>query len=98
MKPESWLETLNCAVEGILRAVRTQRHMRWHILACLSVLVLAPCLAVSPSEFALLCLATGIVVVGELLNTALEFAVDLASPGFHPLARAARTWPPGRCW
>ncbi len=90
MKPDSWLKTLNCAVEGVLQAVRTERHMRWHVLACLAVLLLAPRLAVTPAEFALLCLAAALVVVAELGNTAVEAVVDLASPGYHPLARAAK--------
>lgn len=90
MKPETWLETLNCAVEGILHAARTQRHMRWHTLACLAVLILAPRFPITPAEFALLCLAAALVIVAELANTAVEAAVDLASPDFHPLARAAK--------
>ncbi|MBI5017546.1 MAG: diacylglycerol kinase [Deltaproteobacteria bacterium] len=90
MKPERWLETLNCAVEGVLQAVRSQRHMRWHTLACLAVLVLAPRFFVTPAEFALLCLAAALVLVAELANTALEATVDLASPEFHPLARTAK--------
>lgn len=90
MKPERWLQTLNCAVEGILQAVRSERHMRWHILACLAVLVAAPRFSVTPTEFALLCLAAALVLVAELANTAVEAAVDLISPTFHPLARTAK--------
>ncbi len=90
MKPETWLETLNCAVEGILHAVRSQRHMRWHAVTSLVVLVLAPRFGVTPPEFALLCLAVALVLVTELANTALESVVDLASPDFNPLARAAK--------
>jgi diacylglycerol kinase len=41
-------------------------------------------------EFALLILTIMIVVSAELLNTALEIVVDLASPTYHPLARAAK--------
>lgn len=89
-KPETWLETLNCAVEGVLEAVRTQRHMRWHTVAALVLLVLAPRFGVTPGEFALLCLAAGLVIVAELVNTAVEAAVDLASPEYDPLARAAK--------
>lgn len=90
MKPETWLETLNCAVEGILHAVKTQRHMRWHSLTCLAVLVLAPRFGVTGTEFAALCLAAGLVLVAELANTALEAAVDLTCPGPHPLAKVAK--------
>ncbi len=90
MKPKHWLETLNCAVEGILEAVRGQRHMRWHAVAALLVLTLAPRFGVTPGEFALLCLAAAGVLVAELLNTAFETVVDLACPDYHPLARAAK--------
>lgn len=90
MKPDTWLETLNCAIEGILQAVRSERHMRWHAGAALAVLVLAPRFGVTPAEFSLLCLAAALVLVAELANTALEAVVDLASPGFHPLARTAK--------
>jgi diacylglycerol kinase (ATP) len=90
MKPDGWLETLNCAVEGILHAVKTQRHMRWHALACLAVLLLAVRFSVTPSEFGLLCLAAALVIVAELANTAMESAVDLACSEYHPLARAAK--------
>lgn len=90
MKPDTWLRTLNCAVEGILYGVRTQRHVRWHSVACLAVLIVSPRLGVTPGEFALLCLAAALVLVAELANTAVEAAVDLACPEYHPLARAAK--------
>ena len=41
MKPTRWLESVNCAIEGILWTVRTQRHMRYHFLAAVAVLLLA---------------------------------------------------------
>lgn len=90
MKPDTWLEALNCAVEGILHAVRTQRHMRWHSLACLVLLVVTPALGVGAQEFALLCLAAALVLVAELVNTAAEGIVDLACPQPDPRAGAAK--------
>lgn len=90
MKPETWLETLNCAIEGVLHAVHTQRHMRWHIFSCLALLTLTPFIGVTGNEFALLSLAAAMVIVAELANTALETAVDLISPEFHRLAKEAK--------
>ncbi|MDW7709451.1 MAG: diacylglycerol kinase [Deferrisomatales bacterium] len=90
MKPETWLQTLNCAVEGVVHGVRTQRHLRWQSLVCLAVLLVAPRLGVTPAEFALLCLAAALVLVAELTNTAVEASVDLACPDVNPLARAAK--------
>lgn len=90
MKPDSWLETLNCAVEGILHAVKSQRHMRWHLAAAAAILFLSARLPISGTSFGLLCLAAGLVLVAELINTAIEAVVDLASPEFHELARTAK--------
>lgn len=90
IKPGSWLESVNCAIEGILWAAKSQRHMRWHFLAALAVLLAAVFYRVTAVEFILLALAVTLVLLAELLNTALEAVVDLVSPGFHPLARRAK--------
>jgi undecaprenol kinase len=42
------------------------------------------------AELGLLVLTIGLVLVTEAVNTALEAAVDLASPQFHPMARTAK--------
>lgn len=90
MRPSNWLESVNCAIEGILWAVRSQRHMRIHFLAAAGVLLIALFYRVTPLDFVLLVFAAVLVLVAELANTALEVVVDLASPDFHPLARRAK--------
>jgi diacylglycerol kinase (ATP) len=64
--------------------------MRIHFIATLVVLLAALFLRVSPIEFALLALSILFVLFAELINTAVEAVVDLASPGFHPLAKIAK--------
>jgi diacylglycerol kinase (ATP) len=64
--------------------------MRSHFIAALAVLLAALFLRVSPVEFALLALSILFVLFAELINTAVEAVVDLVSPGFHPLAKAAK--------
>jgi len=90
VKPSGWLETVNCSIEGILWAARSQKHMRYHLLAALGVQVVALLLRISALEFVLLTLAVVLVMLAELLNTSLEAVVDLVSPEFHPLARRAK--------
>lgn len=90
MKPGNWLESVNCAIEGILWATRTQRHMRWHFLAAIAVLALAFFMRLSALEFILLSFAVTLVLFAELVNTALEVVVDLVSPGYHLLAKRAK--------
>jgi diacylglycerol kinase (ATP) len=90
MKPTRWLESVNCAIEGILWTVRTQRHMRSHFLAAVAVLLLALALHLSVLEFVLLVFAVTLVLLAELFNTAIEVLVDLVSPDYHPLAGRAK--------
>ncbi len=90
MKPLRWIETVNCAIEGILWSVRTQRHMRIHFLAALGVLFAALYFQLSNLEFLLLVLAAIFVLFAELFNTAIEVVVDMLSPEYSERARRAK--------
>jgi diacylglycerol kinase (ATP) len=90
MKPKNWMQRANVAIEGIIYAVKTQRHMRYHLFAALAALILSLVLNISRSEFILLCMAIVLVLVTELLNTAIETTVDMISEEYHPLAKNAK--------
>jgi len=90
LKPGHWLETVNCAIEGILWATQSQRHLRWHFLSAFGVLLAALLLRVTAIEIVLLVLMITLVLFAELINTALEVIVDLVSPDYHELARRAK--------
>jgi diacylglycerol kinase (ATP) len=90
MKPKTWFQSVNLAIEGIIYAVKTQRHMRYHFYAALVALVLSLMLNISRIEFILLCIAIVLVLVTEMLNTAIEVTVDMISEKFHPLAKIAK--------
>lgn len=90
MKPENWVESVNCAIEGILWSASSQRHLRYHFVAAMAVLLLALFLGLSALDFILLTFAVTLVLFAELINTAVEVVVDLVSPEFHPLARRAK--------
>jgi len=79
-----------CAARGILYALKTQLNMRIHCLAALAALVSAWLLRVSKLEFLWVILAIFLVLVTELLNTAVEIIVDLVSPEYNPLAGVAK--------
>lgn len=90
MKPTTWVQSANLAIEGIIYSVKTQRHMRYHLYAALAALVLSLLLNISRNEFILLCMAIVLVLVTELLNTAIETTVDMISEEFHPKAKLAK--------
>lgn len=85
-KPSGWIQSVNCAIEGIIWAARSQRHMRYHFVTALVLLFLALFFQVTALEFILLAFAITLVLFAEMINTALEVFVDLVSPDYHPLA------------
>ncbi len=90
MKPTSWLESLNCAIEGIIWAAKSERHVRYHFVAALAVVFLALFFKISALEFFLLVLAAVLVIFAELMNTAIEAVVDLVTEDYHELAKRAK--------
>jgi diacylglycerol kinase (ATP) len=90
MKPKGYLNSINCAIEGIIHAAKTQKHMRNHFLAALAILVAVLFLQVTTLEFTLLAISISFVLFAELINTSIELLVDLVSPDYHPLAKLAK--------
>lgn len=75
------------ACRGLSYAVTTQRNVRLHLGAGLSALALASWLRVSVAEWLIVCLMVTLVLVAELLNTAVEAFVDVVSPEHREEAR-----------
>ncbi|HJD22525.1 MAG TPA: diacylglycerol kinase family protein [Firmicutes bacterium] len=78
------------AGRGLWFCLRHERNFRIHLVAAAAVLGIAPFFHLSRGEWAALLLTLALVIGAEALNTAVEQAVDLASPGRHPKARAAK--------
>lgn len=85
-----WFDSFNDAANGILRAARTQRNIRLHLLLAFVAIGAARFVRLGTTEIVLVALAIGLVLVAELLNSALEVLVDLVAEHEHPLARAAK--------
>jgi len=90
MKPRNFVESANLAMEGIFHAAKTQRHMRYHLWAAGAVIFLSLLLGVTRMEFLILTFIILLVLLAEMLNTAIEAIVDLASPDYNPLAKIAK--------
>jgi diacylglycerol kinase len=84
------LRSFGVAVSGIVYGVRTQSHMRFHVAAAAVAIGLGILAALGPLEWAVIALTIALVISLELVNTAVEKAVDLACPDIHPLAKLAK--------
>jgi len=86
----SVLESFNFAFDGIIHVLRTQRNMRIHFLVAALVLVAALASGVEKLELIVLMLAIAFVLIAEMVNTAIEAAIDVATTSFDPMAKLAK--------
>ena len=70
----SFLKSFSYAMEGFVTAVKTERNIKVMLVA----------------EWATVIICCGLVIHGELCNTAMEAIVDLATQELHPLAKRAK--------
>lgn len=78
------------ALEGIVYAVRHERNVKIHFVAGVAVLIACLVLPLEPLSLLLALGATCLVLVAELLNTAVEAVVNMTITGHHPLAKIAK--------
>jgi diacylglycerol kinase (ATP) len=84
------LQSFNWAFEGVIHVLRTQRNMRIHFALATAVLILAFSYGVTKLELMALLVAISFVLIAEMVNTAIEATIDLATTSFDPLAKMAK--------
>jgi diacylglycerol kinase (ATP) len=89
-RPPTILDSFNYAFEGIIHVLRTQRNMRIHFLAAAAVLVAAIAIGVTRLELIALMISIAFVLIAEMINTAIEGAVDVSTTSFDPNAKLAK--------
>jgi len=85
-----WIESANNAIDGILHTAKTERHLRYHLYSAAAVLMTSFLLGVDRREFITIVILASIVILAEMINTAIEHTVDLLSPEKKPLAKHAK--------
>jgi diacylglycerol kinase (ATP) len=86
----SLLHSFNFAFEGVIHVLRTQRNMRIHFAIAAGVLIAALAIGVERLELIALLLSIAFVLIAEMINTAVEAAIDVATTAFDPLAKLAK--------
>ncbi|HAN10149.1 MAG TPA: diacylglycerol kinase [Clostridiales bacterium] len=91
MKNKSLFDSFNNALLGVVRAIRTERNLRIHLISSLIVLVLALFFNFSTTELLILIFTLALVICMELVNTSIECVVDLVcGKSRHALAKKAK--------
>jgi diacylglycerol kinase (ATP) len=89
-KAPTVFDSLNYASEGIIHVLRTQRNMRIHFAVAVVVLVAALIVNVTKLELIALLISITFVLITEMINTAIEGAIDIATTSFDPMAKLAK--------
>lgn len=84
------IKSVAYAVRGVQDIIRTQPNVQVHLSVAVVIIILGYLLNISSTEWSIICLTMGFVIAAEAMNTAVEYLTDLASPGFHILARKAK--------
>jgi diacylglycerol kinase (ATP) len=84
------LDSFNYALEGIIHVLRTQRNLRIHFAIAIVVIAAAAALGVERLELIALLIVIAFVLVAEMVNSAIEGAIDAATTSFDPNAKLAK--------
>ncbi|MFE4523525.1 diacylglycerol kinase family protein [Cytobacillus firmus] len=78
------------AFSGIRTALWNEKNLQIHLAVSLAVMFFGIYFGISRLEWMIILLAIGGMFSLELLNTAIERAVDLSTEDYHPLAKQAK--------
>lgn len=78
------------SMDGLNYAYKYEQSMLIHVVVTLLVLIGGFVLKIDITEWIFVIVLMGTVMGAELLNTAIEAVVDLASPEYHELAKIAK--------
>jgi undecaprenol kinase len=82
--------SLRYAVAGLLYVLRYQKNVRIQIAAALIVATAGLWVGLPPLAWAVLVVTILINFLAEMVNAAIEAAVNVASPDLHPMARVSK--------
>lgn len=90
MKVKELIDSFNYAISGILAALKLEKSLRIHYIAAITVMIASTLFNLSRIEFMILLFAVVLVVVLEMVNTAIEKTIDMITKEYHPLARVIK--------
>lgn len=90
MGKHTLIKSFYYAIKGVLYVFFTQRNMKIHIIAALLVCLLGFFLEISRLEWVIIIICIFLVLITEIINTAIEKTVDLVTREYHYLAKIAK--------
>jgi diacylglycerol kinase (ATP) len=78
------LRSFRFAFNGLGYALRTQQNFRIHLVILLGVVIAGGVLRVNKTEWMFIIVCAMLVLILELVNTALEYLCDVVTTELHP--------------
>ena len=88
--PMRFIKSIKYSLDGLFYAYRYEQSLWIHGFAVLLAVILGFIFQIRLAEWAIIFIALGIILALELINTAIEAAVDLTTTEIHPLAKVAK--------
>ena len=85
-----FLKSFKNSFDGLVYAYKNEQSLWIHGICTVFAIVLGIVLKLSFNEWAITLIALGVTLGMELVNTAIEAAVDLVTLEIHPLAKIAK--------
>ncbi len=79
---QSFVKSVNCSINGLRHAVKTERNFKIQVVCAISILLLGIEAKLSKTEWCILFLTVGFVLCMELINTCIEKTMDLLHPEY----------------
>ena len=90
VKTKKLANSFKYAIQGILTSIRKERNMKIHFFIMIAVIILGFVLKISKIEWIICIILFGIIIAGEMFNTAIETTVDIAMPYKDRKAKIAK--------
>lgn len=84
------ITSLGYACRGVIHVMRSERHFTYHLIAAALVIVAGWVAHITIFEWIALTVAIGLVLLAEMLNTAIERLMDLLHPEVHPQVKVIK--------
>ena len=88
--PMRFIKSIKYSLDGLFYSYRYKQSLWIHGCAVIIAIILGIIFQIKLSEWAIIFIALGIILALELINTAIEAAVDLTTTKIHPLAKVAK--------
>ncbi len=89
-KDHSLRQSFGYAFEGFGYALSTVRNLKIHLLFTVLVILAGMFFGITTTEYIICLFCIALVISLELVNTAIEEAVDVASPEINPIAKRSK--------